>query len=192
MGTAIKYNLILIFILNRLIACQCPVIEWTKETANKNDVIFRGVIKNIVLHQNNYTIADIEVLHLFKGNPFKLQRVLFPENDPCAIPINIGEEWLIYGKNKQLNSCEIEWCGWSRKKFVNDGDDFFIATHIITYEEEITKLKNTFPEIVINASPSDYFNHKNIIPDKYEFYIYIALSLIGFLLFLYISKKYIK
>ncbi len=188
----IKYIFIFIQFFNLIYACQCPVTPWTKELANQNDVILRGVIKNIYLHQNDYTVAEVEVINLFKGLPYKVYRILFPENDKCAISINIGEEWLIYGKSQQINSCKIIWCGLSRKKFNDETSDFFIATHTITYDEELSKLQEYFPEIKIKTEETNYPFHKNIIPDKYEVYIYFALSLIGFLIFLYLTKKYLK
>lgn len=183
---------LILFVHYKISACQCPVIQWSKNTADQNDVIFRGSIKNIFLHQNNYTVAEIEVLNLFKGNAIKTYKVLFPENDDCAIPLNTGEEWIIYGKNKQINSCEIDWCGLSRKKFINDNEDFFIATHIITYDEELQKLQMNFPEIKINTRLSDLNAHKNILPDKTELYLYLALSLAGFVIILYLVKNYFK
>ncbi|GIV29008.1 MAG: hypothetical protein KatS3mg028_0074 [Bacteroidia bacterium] len=173
-------------------ACQCPVIEWTKETADKNEVILIGVIKNVFVHQNDYTVAEMEVLDLFKGNPSKTYKVLFPENDECAVPVNVGEEWIIYGEQKQINSCKIEWCGLSRKKFQNDMEDFFIATHIITYDEELNKLLSVFPRIKLPENDLQLSSHKNIIPGKYEMYIYLLLSLIGFLIVLQFTKKYLK
>ncbi|GAB4202915.1 MAG: hypothetical protein Fur0023_09280 [Bacteroidia bacterium] len=173
-------------------ACQCPVIQWTKEMADKNEVIFRGVVKNVFVHQNDYTVAEMEVLDLFKGNPSKTYKVLFPENDECAVSVNTGEEWIIYGEQKQINSCKIEWCGLSRKKFQNDMEDFFIATHIVTYEEEHNQLLSHFPKISLSENNLSYSSHKNIIPDKYELYLYLALSLVGFLIILQIIKKYLQ
>lgn len=181
------------FITHSLFSCQCPIIEWTVNEVNKNDVIFRGKIKNVILHQNNYTVAEMEVINLFKGNALKLYKVLFPENDGCSIPVNVGEEWLIYSQQKQINSCIINWCGLSRKKFQNDAEDFFIATHIITYDEEINKLKENFQEIQFDSNRNNNMEfHKNIIPEKIELYLYMALSLIGFLILLYIVKNYLK
>ncbi|MCX7729469.1 MAG: hypothetical protein N2203_08360 [Bacteroidia bacterium] len=189
-------NYFVLFLLSIIIqpslACQCPVLQWTKELADENEVIFRGIIKTIYPHQNDYTVAEVEVINLFKGNSSNLYKVLFPENDGCAVSVNVGEEWLIYGIQKQINSCEIEWCGLSRKKFQNDAEDFFIATHIITYDEELNKLISNFSEIKINEQENILNTHKNILPDKYELYIYIALSLIGFLIILQITKKYLK
>lgn len=174
-----------------MLACQCPVIQWTKETANQYDVIGRMRLIRIIPHQNNFTVAEVDVLNLFKGLPSKQYKVLFPENDDCAIPLQEGEEWLIYGKNKQLYSCEIDWCGLSRKKFANDIEDFFIATHTITYEEEFQKLQNHFPEIRI-PDHKQYGTHKNILPEKHEFYLYLLLSFIGFLFILQLLKKYLR
>lgn len=188
----IIYHIVLVFLVTSTYACQCPILNWTKEIVNQNDVIIRGIIKNIYPHQNDYSVVEFEVMNVFKGNPHKMYKVLFPENDECAITINVGEEWLIYGKSKQINSCEIEWCGFSRKKFPNDAEDFFIATHLITYSEELEKLKTYFPEIKITTEPISYQSHKNIIPNKSEMYIYMALSLIGFLIFIVIVKKYLK
>lgn len=186
-----KFFLILIMYLQNVFACQCPVIQWTKEIADKNEVITRVIIKNIIPHQNDFTVAEAEVVNLFKGNPFTHYKILFPENDGCAVPVSVGEEWIIYGKQKQINSCEIHWCGLSRKKFQNDAEDFFIATHIITYDEELNKIKQHFPEIKIETATQPTF-HKNIIPEKYEFYLYLALSITGFLIILYIVKNYFK
>lgn len=176
----------------QIFACQCPVVQWSKDLADENEVIFRGVIKNIFFHQNNFTIAEFEVKNLFKGSSSPSYKVLFPENDECAVHLNIGEEWLIYGEQKQINSCEIEWCGLSRKKFQNDAEDFFIATHIITYDEEFQKLEQNFPEIKLNDTNAQEMFHKNIIPSRLELYIYLALSLILFLLILNFTKKYLK
>lgn len=192
MNNFLKYFFTGFYFLNLAYACQCPIIQWNKELANQNDVILRGVIKNIYPHQNNYTVAEVEVINLFKGQPFKLYKVLFPENDECALPLNTGDEWLIYGKSKQINSCEIKWCGLSRKKFANDAEDFFISTHIITYDEELKKLQTSFPEIEIKNNPTSYAAHKNIIPNKYELYIYLTLSFVGFLIIFYLIKKYLK
>jgi len=191
MKTRVLLNTIFLVIIKITFACQCPIIEWTKVNAEKYDVIFRGVIKNIIPHQNEFTVAEMEVLNLFKGYPNKIYRVLFPENDECAIPLNVGEEWIIYGNSKQINSCIINWCGLSRKRFDNDLEDFFIATHIITYYEELNKLQENFSEIKISETEQYQF-HKNIIPNKIELYSYIALSLIGFLIILYLVKKYLK
>lgn len=185
------YSLFFTLCIGYATACQCPILEWTKDLANQNDVIMRVKIKYITPHQNNYLVAEVDVLNMFKGNPYKTYKVLFPENDECAIPVNTGEEWLIYGKSKQINSCEIKWCGLSRKKFVNDFEDFFIATHIITYDEELQKLHASFPEIQIKDQSQPYRFHKNIIPEKYELYIYLLISLIVFLLILQLLKKHL-
>jgi hypothetical protein len=187
----LNYLLVFLFCWQLHYACQCPVIQWTPEVANEYDVIARVVIKKIIPHQNHFLVAEVEVLNLFKGNAYKNYKVLFPENDECAVPVNEGEEWIIYAKSKQINSCQVDWCGLSRKKFVNDAEDFFIATHIITYDEELEKLKQHFPEIKVSEDTS-YAFHKNILPDRFELYIYLALSVIGFLLFLFIAKKYLK
>jgi hypothetical protein len=184
--------LIITLIFRYADACQCPVIQWTKQEADKNEVIFRGVVKNIFLHQNDYTVAEMEVLDLFKGHPSKIYKVLFPENDDCAVSVNVGEEWIIYGTQKQINSCKIEWCGLSRKKFQNDTEDFFIATHIITYDEEFNQLLSNFSKMELSENNLSSSSHKNIIPDKYELYIYLALSLVGFLIILQIVKKYLR
>lgn len=184
-----------IFVLSFLkiaLACQCPMIDWTKDGANQYDFIARIVIKQIVPHQNNFSVAEAEVLNLFKGKSGKFCKILFPENDPCAVPVREGEEWIIYGEEKQVNSFVINWCGWSRKKFVNDVEDFFIATHVITYDEELNKLKQNFSEkkIIEDIQPNVF--HKNIIPNKTEMYIYLALSLVVFLIIFYIVKKYLR
>lgn len=180
------------FTINLLFACQCPVIQWTKDLANQNDVILRVKILNTIPHQNDYLVAEAEVLNLFKGNPHKHYKILFPEKDECAVPVNTGEEWLIYGQQKQINSCVIDWCGLSRKKFTNDIEDYFIATHIITYDEELQQLLTLFPSLKINDTQLPPSFHKNIIPEKYELIIYLILSLIGFLIILQLIKKFLK
>ncbi len=183
----------LLLLLNSIIplrACQCPVIEWSKEKAQHYDFIARIIIKNLFPHQNDYTVAEAEIQNLFKGRPAQYCKILFPENDPCALPIRVGEEWLIYAAQKQLNTYVIDWCGWSRKRFVNDWEDFFIATHILTYDEELRKLQQAFPEISITSTHAPEMFHKNIIPNRSELYIYLFLSLVSFLIILLIVKKY--
>ncbi|GIV27636.1 MAG: hypothetical protein KatS3mg027_1450 [Bacteroidia bacterium] len=184
--------IIIIWNVQYLLACQCPMIQWSKEGANQYDFIARVVIDKIIPQQNNFSVAEVEILNLFKGKSGRFCKILFPENDPCAIPVREGEEWIIYAKEKQINTFSIDWCGWSRKRFVNDVEDFFIATHVITYDEELNKLQQAFPEIAIDKAIQPSVFHKNIIPDKTEMYIYLALSLVGFLIIGLIIKKYLK
>ncbi len=173
-------------------ACQCPITKWSIDAVNKNDIIFIGKIKNIVLHQNNYTVVIFDIDHLYKGQAFWQVKILFPENDGCAIPLNLGEEWLIYAYQKQINTFLVEWCGFSRKKIINDNEDFFIATHLITYDEELHLIRKNFSEIKPQDIPNSFAKQRNIIPNKVQFFTYLLLSLMGLLIIYILIKKYLK
>src|SRR4051812_3392127 len=101
-------------------ACQCPITTLGLAECDKYEIIFKGRIDSVVNCNNNFGVAYFEVNELYKGNATKIFKVLFECDVECAMKFNVGEEWVIYSRYKQIDNAMMDWCSRSRKYFKID------------------------------------------------------------------------
>lgn len=186
-------NLSVFYLPFSTFACQCPVTKLSVEECNKYDIIFRGRIVKDSVFDGKKGEAIFEINELYKGIIPSQFKVLFNTNEECAQVFAIGEEWIIYTNYKQATNAQMDWCSRSRKYFKNDKLDFYTVTYGNDYDDELKFLREKLglhkPLSAPQVKPDWQGNQ---IPTQKEFIIYLLLSIAGVILFIFLTKKFLK
>lgn len=187
----LTFNLSL-FSFNRSYACQCPITKLSLEECDKYDIIFRGRIVKDSLNNKKGEVL-FEVSELYKGVVSGKFRLAYESGGDCAQDFMVGEEWIIYTSYKQANVGNMDWCSRSRKYFKNEKLDFYAVTYGNDYDDELKFLR----EKLGLHKPLESAEEKpdwagNRIPTQTEFIIYLLLSIVGVVAFIYLTKKFLK
>ncbi len=122
-------------------ACQCPYTALSEKECNKYEIIFRGRIVAIKDCGETFGEATFEIDELYKGNATKQFKILFDCKEVCAMKFNVGEEWIIYSRYKQIGNAKMDWCSRSRKYFKIDKQDFYTESYGNNYNDEVLFLR---------------------------------------------------
>lgn len=193
-----KYKIIILlsFLIHHssfLIACQCPVTKLSLKECDKYEIIFRGRIIKDTLLEGKKGEATFEILELYKGVVPPQFKVLFETGTECAQVFAIGEEWIIYTIYKQATNAKMDWCSRSRKYFKNEKLDFYTVTYGNDYDDELKFLREKLGlHRTLGESDAKPNWQGNQIPTQKEFIIYLLLSIIGVVGFIFLAKKFLK
>lgn len=187
--------LLLTFVLMRaplMQACQCPGTSLSLTECNKYELIFRGRIDSVVACQDKRGEAYFTILELYKGVSRARFRVIFDCDLPCTQAFNIGEEWIIYTRYKQIDNAHMDWCSRSRRKIKNEKEDFYLLTYVNTYDEELGFLRKQLGNHSVLSEDPNQVANRNIHPDRTQFVIYLVCSIVGLLVFYYLFNRFFK
>ena len=175
-----------------VVACQCPLSGLSMEECNKYEVIFKGKILSVTPCGSKFGEAMFDVEELYKGNTEQQFKVLFDCNEDCAYNFQVGEEWIIYSRYKQINNAKMDWCSRSRRLFKNDKEDYYTATYGNDYADEVEFLQENLGLHRVMVKKEISAMERNKLPDVKESIAILLFSLGGILLFYFLFKKYFK
>jgi len=192
-----RFILLLTFTLslltfNRSQACQCPITKLSIEECDKYDIIFRGrIVKDSINNKKGQVL--FEVTELYKGVISSRFKLYYELDGDCAQGFMAGEEWIIYTTYKQANVGNMDWCSRSRKYFKNEKLDFYTVTYGNDYDTELKFLREKIglhkPLKAEEAKPDWQGNQ---IPTQTEFVVYLLISIVAVVLFIYLFKRFFK
>ena len=171
-------------------ACQCPLSGLNIAECDKYDIIFKGRVKSVVECDNKFGEAVFEIDELYKGQAQKIFKVLFECNSTCYQKFNVGDEWIIYSRYKQVNNCKLDWCSRSRKFFKSDKEDFYTLTYGNDYDDELKFLRQKLGlhRFLIEAKIET--GNRNTIPNVNQTIIILLCSITVIVLFYFIFNKW--
>lgn len=176
-----------------IFACQCPLTKLSIEECNKYEIIFRGRIIKDTLFELKKGETIFEVTELYKGVIASTFKVLYETGTECAQAFSVGEEWIIYSNYKQANNAKMDWCSRSRKYFKNEKLDFYKETYGNDYDTELNFLREKLglhKPLASEQIKPDW--QGNQIPTQGEFIIYLLVSIVGVIIFIYLAKRFLK
>lgn len=194
MQAFIKYSftILFLFLLKTSFACQCPLTQLSKSECKKYELIFRGKVISVAPCDNKPGVALFEVQDLYKGNLPKQFQILFNCDEPCASKFNVGEEWIIYTRFKQINNGLIDWCSRSRRFIKNEKEDFYAVTYGNTYDQEIKFLQDSLGLHRLMKAQTNNLQHRNLLPTPTETIIILLSSILVIFLFYFLFNKFFK
>ena len=179
-----------LFCYINLNACQCPLSGLSIAECDKYDIVFKGRVKNVVECDNKFGEAVFEIDELYKGQAKKTFKVLFECNTPCYQKFNVGDEWIIYSRYKQVNNCKLDWCSRSRKFFKSEKEDFYTLTYGNDYDDELKFLRQKLGLHRFLIEVNTETGHRNTIPNVNQTIIILLCSITVIVLFYFIFNKW--
>jgi hypothetical protein len=173
-------------------ACQCPLTSLCLEECNKHEIIFKGKISSVKNCEAKYGEAIFTVEELYKGNATKQFKVLFECGVECALSFNVGEEWIIYSRYKQIDNALMDWCSRSRKFFKNEKEDFYTVTYGNDYFDEVKFLREKLGIHRLLSDSKKTLEARNIKPSSNQTILILIASIIFLLLFYWLFNKWYK
>ncbi|MEI6020824.1 MAG: hypothetical protein WCR21_06815 [Bacteroidota bacterium] len=173
-------------------ACECPLSKLDRAECEKYEIIFKGKITAVTLNKDKLSEAIFEVGELYKGNALKLFKVLFDDQEACAQTLVAGQEWIIYGRYKQIDNIQMDWCSRSRKHFALNEEDFYSVTYGNDYDDEVKFLKQNLGIHRVLAGNEYSGGGRNILPTLSQSIIILVSSVLVLLLFYYLFNKFFK
>jgi len=176
-------------------ACDCPPLpKLSKEYCNQQHLIFKGVVKSIGnCNQINHVLFRVQ--ELYKGSLPEETKVYFDCSGDCKMNFYPGETWIIYANFIQLNKPKLSVCSRSRKLVDNE---IKVATNFISndfnFNEEREWLMQNFGLHLLkkNEENTKINTHRNQLPEREMSLLLIIVSLSGFVVLLFVVKKFLK
>ncbi len=173
-------------------ACQCPLTSLSQAELDKYDIIFKGKIDSVIL-QGKKSVAVFTVDELYKGMIAKEFTLLFDDEDVCKLELRPGDEWIIYANYHQIDNAKLDFCSRSRKYIKNIKEDFFAETTGVSYDEELTFLREKLGlHKVLKENPNKAVENRNILPSTNQMIIGFLCSLGGLFLFYWLFNRFFK
>ena len=186
------YVILFLLFVKTSTACQCPLTQLSKAECRKYELIFRGKVISVAPCKNKPGVALFEVQDLYKGNLPKQFQILFNCDEECASSFNVGEEWIIYTRFKQINNGLMDWCSRSRRFIKNEKEDFYAVTYGNSYDTEVKFLQDSLGlHRLMKEQPSN-LQHRNQLPTPTQTIIILICSILVIFLFYYLFNKFIK
>lgn len=184
--------LALVFSIQQTKACQCPLTTLGKTESDKYELIFKGKIISVKACGDRYGEAIFSLDELYKGNSPKTFSVLFECGQECEQDFNVGDEWIIYTRYKQINNALMDWCSRSRKFIKNEKEDFYTVTYGNNYYDELKFLREQLGlHRFLKIEQSDD-EKRNRLPTKTESIVILICSLSAVVLFFWLFNRYFK
>lgn len=188
-------NLFIVFFcltITKITACQCPLTQLSKAECSKYELIFRGKVLSVATCKGKPGVALFEIQDLYKGNLPNQFQMLFNCDEPCSSEFNVGEEWIIYTRFKQINNGLMDWCSRSRRFIKNEKEDYYVATSGVTYDQEVKFLQDSLGlHRLMKAQPSN-MQHRNQLPTQNQTIIILICSILAIILFYFLFNKFFK
>ena len=173
-------------------ACQCPLTSLSTEECDRYEIIFKGKIVSVKNCNQNFGEAIFEVEELYKGNATKQFKVLFECGVECALLFNVGEEWVMYTRYKQIDNALMDWCSRSRKFFKNEKEDFYAVTYGNDYYDEVKFLQEKLGLHRLLTDTKNAAEGRNVRPSGNQTIIILIASIVFLLLFYWLFNKWYK
>lgn len=173
-------------------ACECPLSSLSKAECNKYEIIFKGKVLSVKDCDNKFGEALFELDELYKGNATKQFKVLFECSKQCGTRFNVGEEWVIYSRYKQLENALMDWCSRSRKYFKIDKQDFYKDSYGNDYYDEVKFLRDSLGLHRLLSDNPTRTEGRNARPGTTQFAIILICSLAVLILFYYLFNRFFK
>ena len=183
-------NLFLFYYTSK--ACQCPFTSLSLKECSKYEIIFKGRIDSVRNCDSNFGEAFFAIDELYKGNATKQFKVLFDCNEECAMKFNVGEEWIIYSRYKQIGNAKMDWCSRSRKYFKIDKQDFYAETYGNNYNDEVVFLREKLGLHRTLTETKNAAENRNERPSGTATIVILLCSLTALILFYWLFNKYFK
>lgn len=192
-----KIILFLFFItsFNPLFPCECPTFSpITKEATTNYDVIFFGYVDSVsACDKKGSAVTYFTVSELYKGRVQKNVAINFDCLSECLMSFEKGQEWLIYATYKKFDYLTVNICSHSRKRFVNEAEDFYImaAQRTITKEQQFLKESlgmQSLPQEGGQPIVTDIGTH-NEQPSAISKLVLLIISLLAMVVVYFIMKK---
>ncbi len=173
-------------------ACQCPLTSLSQAELDKYDIIFKGKIGDVKLNgKKSETLFTVD--ELYKGMVSKEFTLLFDNDDVCKLELRPGDEWIIYANYHQIDNAKLDFCSRSRKFIKNSKEDFFAETTGVSYDEELTFLREKLGlHKVLKENPNKAAENRNILPNSNQLIIGFLCSLGGLFLFYWLFNRFFK
>lgn len=189
---SIKILLLFLFLAETNKACQCPLTQLGLEECNNYEIIFKGKIFSVINCDHKFGEAVFEIEELYKGNAPQKFKVLFECDVVCAQKFNVGDEWIIYSRYKQIDNAKMDWCSRSRKFFKVDKEDFYTVTYGNDYYDEVKFLREKLGLHRVLAENKNQTGSRNIKPNSQQLLIVILCSLVAIVLFYFLFNRFFK
>lgn len=173
------------------VPCSCPAVPFDSLAPSEYEIIFCGKVKEVKVLSNDLHTVVFEVSELYKGHVTRNWDVHFKKDDPCAMEFKPGDEWLMFLNYYQNNNSKLNWCSHSRKYFRTKTDDPFWISSGWEYEDVKSFLKKKLGTYKILENVGTDAKARNVLPNRWEFFIYLFASACGMFLIYYIVKKYL-
>ncbi len=175
-----------------LSACECPPLKpLDKSYTDEFDLIFIGTVDS-VSPCDKQAKAIFKVEKLFQGKSFEITEVYFDCSSSCQMSFTKGEQWIIYTNYAKYGIAEVDFCSRSRKKFINDSLDYFVATHILTFADEEEQLKSTLGIKTLKTESNTQLQHELIKPKGYTLLWLVGISFLLLFVALWLFKAFKK
>lgn len=193
MGVRAIY-LFLFLMIGRLSAeaCECPLSALNMVMCDKYEIIFKGKITAVQYQKDKLSEAVFDIEELYKGNATKTFKVLFDDKEDCAQKLAAGQEWIIYGRYKQIDNMQMDWCSRSRKHFAVPQEDFYTVTYGNDYDDESAFLKKQFGLHRFLTATQNQSGGRNNLPSLQQSILILISSVLVLLLFYFLFNKFFK
>ncbi|MCX8081336.1 MAG: hypothetical protein N3F09_08880 [Bacteroidia bacterium] len=171
--------------------CPCPAVPFDAMVPSKYEIIFCGKVMQLKKLNENLNTVVFEVKELYKGNVTQNWEVHFNPDDPCAVSFNPGEEWLMFLNYYQNNNSKLNWCSHSRKYYRAKTDDPYWISSGWEYDDVKSFLKKNLGTYRVLQNVGSEAKNRNLVPNRWEFFIYLLASAGGMFLIYYFTKKYL-
>lgn len=187
-----------------LYACDCGGVlaDWKAESVQNSFAVARIRIDSMVTGEKTQCMVWGSGLELFWGDLPSVMPIEYDCQSSCAMAFLPGEEWLVYLEQNPNKSLRIHFCSRSRKRPEKGQRDEGVLASRIGYEEELTKIKSTFP--IRKFMHSDEWqrfiqgevrtlNERRVMPypDRKEAAILLAVSAAAFFLIWWLLKRFV-
>jgi len=181
-----------LFCLIPSFACECPPLKpFDKEYTSQFDLIFLGTVDS-VSPCDKQAKAIFRVEKLFKGKSFEIAEVYFDCSTSCQMNFAKGEQWIMYTNYAKYGIPEVDFCSRSRRKFTSDSLDYFIATHMLNFEQEEAQLKDMLGIKTTLQENDAYLQHELIKPKGYTLLWLLGISFVLLFVALWFFKAFKK
>jgi len=170
--------------------CSCPAIPFDSLVPTNYEIIFCGKVIRVLPLNENLKKVIFSVEELYKGMVTREWEVLYNPEDPCAVQFQVNDEWILFLNYYQKNNSKMDWCSPCRKYYKNKMDDPFRLISGWEYDDVKFFLKRKLGIKQVTEMPVQAAKGRNIIPDRMQMLLIIAISFIIFLgIYFMIRKK---
>ncbi len=149
-------------------------------------------MSSAILNKDKLSEAIFDVEELYKGKALKSFKVLFDQNEECAQTLTAGQEWIIYGRYKQIDNIQMDWCSRSRKHFALNAEDFYTVTYGNDYDDELKFLRQNLGVHRVLAGSEYNTGGRNTLPTLTQSILILISSVLVLLLFYYLFNRFFK
>ncbi|MDQ3111776.1 MAG: hypothetical protein M3R17_17950 [Bacteroidota bacterium] len=183
---------LLLLVSSVAIACKCDTPPFSADVLKSYELIFTGEVTAISGCDKTANVT-FAVKELYKGKCFANVSVEFDCSSSCQMSFEPGQAWIIFATYKKYGEAEVNLCSHSRRKFVEEKDDFYLQMSGMTFEETQASLKKNLGVQELNVkAPEAEQHHENIRPGGYETLWYLAAGFIALIAFYFLGRKFLK